>query len=68
MEITYLGHASFRIKGKTATVVTDPYDEKCGKFPKDIAADIVTVSHDHGDHNASNKVQGSMFGVQGSMR
>ena len=51
MDIVYLGHSSFRIKGKTATVVTDPYDEKCGKFPKDTEADIVTMSHDHEDHN-----------------
>jgi L-ascorbate metabolism protein UlaG (beta-lactamase superfamily) len=52
MEITYLGHSSFRLRGKTATLVTDPFDsKKVGlKFPK-VKADIVTVSHDHGDHN-----------------
>ncbi|MBI2587637.1 MBL fold metallo-hydrolase [Candidatus Amesbacteria bacterium] len=65
MEITYLGHASFRLKGKTATVVTDPYDEKLAKFPRDVAADIVTVSHDHFDHNAVKSVQGLAFSVQG---
>lgn len=65
MEITYLGHSSFRLKGKTATVVTDPYDEKLAKFPRDVSADIVTVSHDHFDHNSLKNVQGSMFNVQG---
>ncbi len=65
MDITYLGHSSFRLKGKTATVVTDPYDERCGKFPKNIVADIVTVSHDHADHNQTDKVQGPMFKIQG---
>ena len=65
MDIVYLGHSSFRIKGKTATVVTDPYDERCGKFPKDTVADIVTVSHDHTDHNQVDKVQGLRFKVQG---
>ena len=52
MDITYLGHASFRIKGKGAVVVTDPYDsDMVGlKFPK-ISADIVTVSHSHKDHS-----------------
>lgn len=52
MEIKYLGHSSFLIKTKTAKVVTDPYDsEMVGlKFPK-TEADIVTVSHQHGDHN-----------------
>jgi L-ascorbate metabolism protein UlaG (beta-lactamase superfamily) len=57
MDITYLGHSSFRIKGKTATIVTDPYDpEMVGlKFPK-VSADIVTVSHNHGDHNFTQNV------------
>jgi L-ascorbate metabolism protein UlaG (beta-lactamase superfamily) len=51
MEIKYLGHSSFRIKGKKAVVVTDPYDEKVGyRFPK-TTADIVTVSHNHSDHD-----------------
>lgn len=65
MEITYLGHASFRLRGKTATVVTDPYNEKLGKYPRDVAADIVTVSHDHFDHNAFDKIQDSGFRIQG---
>jgi L-ascorbate metabolism protein UlaG (beta-lactamase superfamily) len=52
MDITHLGHSSFMLKGKTATVVTDPFDpKKVGiKYPK-VSADIVTVSHDHDDHN-----------------
>ncbi len=52
MDITYLGHSSFKIKGKIASVVTDPYNsDKVGfKFPK-TEADIVTVSHSHDDHN-----------------
>ncbi|TSC84107.1 MAG: hypothetical protein G01um101416_1137 [Microgenomates group bacterium Gr01-1014_16] len=65
VEITYLGHSSFRLKGKSAVVVTDPYDEKLAKFPRDIQADIVTVSHDHFDHNSLKNVQCSMFNVQG---
>ncbi|MBU0569360.1 MBL fold metallo-hydrolase [Patescibacteria group bacterium] len=52
MDIIYLGHASFRLKGKTASVVCDPFDSKAVgfKFPS-VEADIVTVSHDHNDHN-----------------
>lgn len=52
MDIVYLGHSSFHIKGKDASVVTDPFDpESTGfRFPK-TSATIVTVSHDHGDHN-----------------
>lgn len=65
MEITYLGHSSFKLKGKVATVVTDPYDEKVGKYPKDTQADIVTVSHDHSDHNQTSKLLGTPFVIAG---
>lgn len=67
MEIYPLGHSSFRIRGKQATVVTDPYDGvgMAVKFPKHVEADIVTVSHDHGDHNATELVEGSPFVVRG---
>jgi L-ascorbate metabolism protein UlaG (beta-lactamase superfamily) len=67
MEITYLGHASFRIKGKTTTVVTDPYapDFIGLKFPKHVTADIVTVSHDHADHNAVGQIEGTPYVVHG---
>ena len=59
MEIKYLGHSSFLIKTKTAKVVTDPYDsEMVGlKFPK-TEADIITVSHQHSDHNQVKNVSG----------
>jgi len=52
MEIKYLGHASFLIKTKETKLVTDPFDpEMIGqKFPK-VEAEIVTISHDHRDHN-----------------
>ncbi len=51
MDIKYLGHASFLIKSKDARVVTDPFESSIGiKFSK-TEADIVTVSHHHGDHD-----------------
>ncbi|MCX7928313.1 MAG: MBL fold metallo-hydrolase [Patescibacteria group bacterium] len=52
MDITYLGHSSFKLKGKSATVVTDPFDPAFVgiKFPT-TEADIVCVSHQHADHN-----------------
>jgi L-ascorbate metabolism protein UlaG (beta-lactamase superfamily) len=51
MEINYLGHSCFRIKGKKVIVVTDPFSDEIGlKMPR-VSADIVTVSHDHQDHN-----------------
>ncbi|MAG59595.1 lactamase [Candidatus Woesebacteria bacterium] len=60
MEIVWLGHSSFRIKGKEVSVVTDPYDSgMIGiKFPK-TEADIVTVSHEHKDHSKVDAVSGT---------
>lgn len=65
MEITYLGHSSFKLKGKVATVVTDPFNPIIGlKFPK-VEADIVTVSHSHPDHSEVNLVEGGPFVIAG---
>jgi len=51
MEIKHIGHSCFEIKNKSTTIVTDPYSEDVGlKMPK-LKANIVTVSHDHYDHN-----------------
>lgn len=67
MDIYPLGHASFRIRGKGATIVTDPYDASMVglKFPKNIEADVVTISHDHNDHNAVSTIGGQAFVVGG---
>lgn len=60
MDISYLGHASFRLKSKTATVITDPFEKNVGfSFPSTATADIVTVSHDHYDHNNASAIKPS---------
>jgi L-ascorbate metabolism protein UlaG (beta-lactamase superfamily) len=52
MEITWYGHACFRMHERGGpTIVTDPYDDSIGYTLPRLRADIVTVSHDHGDHN-----------------
>ncbi len=58
MRIKYLGHASFLVEAKDGTrIMTDPYDETYGglnyKAIEDWT-DIVTISHEHGDHNKTN--------------
>jgi L-ascorbate metabolism protein UlaG (beta-lactamase superfamily) len=62
MEIAYLGHSSFKIIGKDLSIVCDPYDAaKVGlTFPR-TEADVVTVSHDHFDHNATGAVRGQFI-------
>jgi len=65
MQISYFGHSSFKIKTKTAVLVTDPYSLKVGfKMPK-VEAEIVTVSHDHFDHNFVKAVKGRPFIING---
>jgi L-ascorbate metabolism protein UlaG (beta-lactamase superfamily) len=59
MDITYLGHSSFKIKTRTATVITDPFDpEMVGLKYSGVEGEIVTVSHEHRDHNATGRVSG----------
>lgn len=58
MEIDWFGHACFRLRGKEATVIIDPYSKEIGlHFPRP-RADIVTVSHDHRGHNFAQGVKG----------
>ncbi|TSC86872.1 MAG: Uncharacterized protein G01um10147_747 [Microgenomates group bacterium Gr01-1014_7] len=53
MDIYWGGQALFRLKGKVATVVIDPYDPEFTalKLPKELSADVVLSTHGHGDHN-----------------
>jgi L-ascorbate metabolism protein UlaG (beta-lactamase superfamily) len=66
MDIIYLGHSSFKIKTRTATVITDPFDPKMVglKYPG-VEGEIVTVSHGHQDHNATDKITGIKKVVDG---
>jgi len=59
MDITYLGHSSFKIKTRSASIITDPYDSQMvGLKYSGAEGEIVTVSHAHHDHNATDKVTG----------
>jgi L-ascorbate metabolism protein UlaG (beta-lactamase superfamily) len=67
MEITYIGHSSFKIKTKQSTLITDPYtvDSHEGSYPKKQSADIITVSHTHEDHNNIEAIDGSPYVITG---
>ena len=69
MKIKWLGHACFLItSGGGLRVITDPYavGEGISYSPIKETADVVVVSHDHGDHNNVSVVQGKPEVVQGS--
>jgi L-ascorbate metabolism protein UlaG (beta-lactamase superfamily) len=62
MKIKYLAHASFLITAENGTrIVTDPYQTSPGLKYGAIneTADIVTASHEHGDHNNVGAVKGN---------
>lgn len=59
VRLTWLGHSSFLLKAGDGTrIVIDPYDPSVGTLPGDLAAEIVTVSHQHFDHNYLKGVKG----------
>jgi len=70
MRIEWMGHACFVITASDGTViVTDPYEP--GAFgggiaykPINIRADIVTISHDHADHNHTATLSGDFAVVR----
>ena len=65
MEIMWYGQSCFRLRDKLATVVTDPYDKSIGYVLPRVRADIVTVSHDHPDHNYVKGVKGEPKVIDG---
>lgn len=60
MTISHIGHSCFKIRGKRTTLLTDPYspDSLGLSFPR-VKADIVTISHNHQDHNYKKGVKDS---------
>jgi L-ascorbate metabolism protein UlaG (beta-lactamase superfamily) len=51
MDINWLGHSCFRIKGSHATIITDPYSPDLGYSLGKQTARVVTVSHKHPGHS-----------------
>lgn len=59
MDISYLGHAGFKLKGAGVSVVMDPFGSSVGFEFSRTSADVVTVSHGHEDHNNVSAVSGT---------
>jgi L-ascorbate metabolism protein UlaG (beta-lactamase superfamily) len=65
VRIKWLGHACFLIETADGTrIVTDPFNEEVGYPLPAVEAEIVTVSHQHFDHNAVAVVRGRPHVVQ----
>ncbi|MBP3657148.1 MAG: MBL fold metallo-hydrolase [Clostridia bacterium] len=66
MKIEWIGHACFRIAADDGTVViTDPYDPTVGIDMLPLEADVITMSHEHHDHNETQMIKGSPVILRG---
>jgi len=71
MTIKFLGHACFLItSSEGARIITDPYepDERLKYGEINEPADVVTVSHEHGDHSNVSGVRGNPEAVRGTAK
>lgn len=73
MRLNLLGHATFFLESSKGTrLITDPYQpgfkNMIGHQPITLEADVVTISHDHGDHSYVEGLPGrpEVFRGQGS--
>ena len=65
MKIRYLGHSCFQLTAKDGTcVLTDPYTKVGYELPAGLWADVVTVSHEHFDHNYTQAVHSGVVITQ----
>lgn len=71
MEISWLGHSCFQLRGKNVTLITDPFSPQAGSPGREasrlgkLSASIVTISHDHPGHNYASGVGGNPRVVRG---
>jgi L-ascorbate metabolism protein UlaG (beta-lactamase superfamily) len=62
----WFGQACFLIETSQGTrIITDPMEMGLYKIPEDIEPDIVTVSHEHSDHNQVDAVSGEPTVMRG---
>ncbi|MDA0733617.1 MAG: MBL fold metallo-hydrolase [Chloroflexi bacterium] len=58
MEITWLGHACFRLRSEETVVITDPFPSSLGLRMGAQTATIVTVSNSHPNHSNCPEITG----------
>ncbi|HEY1298763.1 MAG TPA: MBL fold metallo-hydrolase [Chloroflexota bacterium] len=66
MDLSWLGHACFRLRGRDVTILTDPYDaDGLGYAPLATSANVVTISNDHPHHAGLSGVEGRPHVLRG---
>lgn len=66
MEVLWLGHSCFRLRGRRASVVTDPCARSSGYNLGRVTAELVTVSNSHPHHSAVGEVTGDPIVLDGA--
>ncbi len=65
MDLTWLGHACFRARGREGVVLTDPPDPSSGHAIPRTEAHLVTMSHAHPGHSSLRSVAGEPVVLSG---
>jgi L-ascorbate metabolism protein UlaG (beta-lactamase superfamily) len=65
MKITWFGQACFELAAGGTIIICDPYNPSIGYAAHPRRADVVTVSHEHMDHNHLGWIEGTPVVVRG---
>jgi L-ascorbate metabolism protein UlaG (beta-lactamase superfamily) len=65
VDVTWLGHGCFRLRGKAAAVVNDPYPPALGPRLPRLEADLLTISHEHENHAYLRAVKDGAYVISG---
>lgn len=64
-ELTWLGHACFRLRGRDVALLLDPVGRHLGYDISKVRVDIVTISHRHPGHNNVAGLKGDFAVIEG---
>jgi L-ascorbate metabolism protein UlaG (beta-lactamase superfamily) len=66
VDLSWLGHACFRLRGRDVTILTDPYvGDDWGYPPLSTVANVVTLSNEHPHHAGLSAVDGQPHVLRG---
>lgn len=65
MELSWIGHSCFRMRGRDLTVITDPVPASLGYGTTRLQADLVTISHSEANHRALDAIGGEPRVLEG---
>jgi len=65
MVITWYGQSCFKIQSGETVLFTDPFCKEIGLTPPRGAANIITISHQHRDHNNYDALTGEPLVIKG---